>query len=384
MTEKEYRKLISDCEITIEQKNSLDFKYSQYNELLQKMKTPFIVKECYKYGIYASQMAINTTNYFDLKLTIDLDSLINEHLKNSLIINEIIVQVLLSIPTKSYELNKNKVRFEHQDGVVVNLELVESIRDFENITRFIEELNSKYSYFKNVYKVLKHLLSELNIEIINDYTLVILLAYALENYYQGNKYENYMYAFNSALDDLISQKKIELNQEYQYCTPKLNSLSKGYIIVDPYNNLNLAANLNDVNISDIRKLKKKIAKMYEVISNDVGSGILTLNINPVVNDDNTLSWSYDVVGRNLKNNGGTYANNDVEYVTATLKGYFRGLKAIISSNIYNKNIEVVTSIPDLLKCVEKDPSEAENNSRRKTITKYIEDNKLLISYQRKI
>ena len=34
--------------------------------------------------------------------------------------------------------------------------------------------------------------------------------------------------------------------------------------------------------------------------------------------------------------------------------------------------------------IEKDPSEAENNSRRKTITKYIEDNKLLISYQRKI
>ena len=43
----------------------------------------------------------------------------------------------------------------------------------------------------------------------------------------------------------------------------------------------------------------------------------------------------------------------------------------VKRNMPDSNITVITKHKDILKCIEKDSSEAENNSRRKTITKYI-------------
>ena len=249
--------------------------------------------------------------------------------------------------------------------------------------KFYEEINQKYTLFKNSYKILRHLLLESNVEFVDDYALSIIFIYGLEKYFSSNKYDNYMVAFVNALDDLINTKKIELQENYINVIPKLSLSSKGYTITDPFDESNnLALNINEANIGELRKFKKKIAKMYEQVTPDTGSSsVLTLNINPLNNSDGTISWRYDVCGRNIQNSGGVFPNTESDSKNASLKAYFRGLKAIVTSNIYNKNITVITKHKDILKCIEKDSSEAENNSRRKTITKYIEDNKLLISYQ---
>lgn len=384
MTEKEYKKLISEIDITTERRNLLNEEYDLFCNILNGLDYPFALQEAKKDGLLQSQMAISSTNYFNILLNLSIENSLNSNFDNILKVNEVLKVILLNMNIKCYEINNNHIKIK-KDNLYVNLDILNENEYSKEIKKqkFIEEINSKYTLFKNAYKLIRHLLYELNIEIIDDYTLFVILVYSLEKHYSDNKYDNYMVAFASGLDDFINSKKIFLQGEYSNVTIGTCELTKGYIISDPFDsNINLASNINDANIGEVRKLKKRISKLYEDVAVDNGSSsILTLNINPVHNNNGTISWSYVVVGRNLSNVGGEYVDSLVEDKSASLKAFFRGLKAIVSSNIYNKNITVVTKHKDILKCIEKEPTEAENNSRRKTITKYITDNKLIVSYQ---
>lgn len=383
MTEKEYKKMISEIDLDCNGRDKLNQTYETYLNLLEGLTSPFEVKNIRKGGIFQSQMAINKTNYFNILLDVSLENPHNPNYHFELIKNEILKLILLNSEIKSYEVSENILKIKNDD-VVVNLELMDSSMYEIAIKKykFIEEVSTKYTLFKNVFKIIRNIIDELNIEIISDDMLIVIMTYSLDKYYQNNKYDNYIMNIANGLEDFINSKKVEIQSEYSNITIENSSLTKGYIIVDPFAvDNNLAKHINEANIAEIRKLKKRLTKLYEEPVQDYGSGsILKLNINPQKNADGTLSWNYDVVGRNLSNSGGTYNDNLVEDKSASLKALFKGLKAIASSNIYNKNITVITKHKDLLKCIEKDPSESENNSRRKTITKYINDNKLIISF----
>lgn len=384
MTEKEYKKMISEIDLDVVNKDKLNNIYEKYLNLFEGLTSPFEIKNIKKGGIFQSQMAINKTNYFNILLDVTLENPFNLNYHFKLIKNEILKLILLNTEISSYEVSENILKIKNSD-VVVNLELMDSSKYEIALKKykFIEEVSIKYTLFKNVFKIIRNIIDELNIEVINDYMLIIIMTYSLDKYYQTNKYDNYIMNIANGLEDFINSKKIEIQSEYNSVSLEHSMLTKGYVVIDPFAlDNNLAKHINEANVSEFRKLKKRLAKLYEEPVQDYGSGsILKLNINPQKNPDGTLSWNYDVVGRNLSNSGGEYKDNIIEDKSASLKALFKGLKAITTSNIYNKNITVITKHKDLLKCIEKDQSESENNSRRKTITKYINDNKLIISFQ---
>ena len=263
MTEKEYKKLISEIDITTERRNLLNEEYDLFCNILNGLDYPFVLQEAKKGGLLQSQMAISSTNYFNILLNLNIENSLNSNFDNILKVNEVLKVVLLNMNIKGYEINNNHIKIK-KDNLYVNLDILNENEYTKEIKKqkFIEEINSKYTLFKNAYKLIRHLLYELNIEIIDDYTLLVILVYSLEKHYSDNKYDNYMVAFASGLDDFINSKKIFLQGEYSNVTIGTCELTKGYIISDPFDsNINLASNINDATIGEVRKLKKRKSKL---------------------------------------------------------------------------------------------------------------------------
>lgn len=387
MTEKEYRNLISTNEIAIINKDQINELYQVLVTSIEKETNDiFTIEAIKRLDDLSLGIAIKNTDVIDIAFVVNVKKELYEGLLSSVIYNFIENSIILNIKVvKSIErdyLNKLLiVKLNSQQKIIIRICNHDQFAKLELRTKWLDELNEKYTYFKNSIKMIKCLLKEQNIEIINNYLLIVLFACGLEKYHMQNKYDDYITAFGKIIDDFISQKKIEIDNEYNVVKPSLSCNFKGYTVVDPFNTeVNLAANINDANISEFRKLKKRLNKFREVTLTDQGSATLTLDVTPVTTAEN-YQWHYELVGRNLSSQGGEYQLNEIEYKTAVLKGLFRGLKVIMNSGINNKNILVISPVEGLLKCEERALEEQENNSRRKTITKYIEENKLLIKWK---
>ena len=99
---------------------------------------------------------------------------------------------------------------------------------------------------------------------------------------------------------------------------------------------------------------------------------VTIDVNPIFDKVNkTFSWSYEIVGTDVRNSGGIYLNNETEYQTAVLKGIFKGLKVIVDNNLTKKKIILKCNYDGILS--DKMKSTDENKSRMKTINALIEN-----------
>ena len=382
MTEKEFRNLLSEIEFT--SKDIYNNIFTTLSDKLTLSNSKFETQVINKVGLYSKQLLIKQSNILEINIVIKCLKEIDETLKNKVIINELENILILEIDAYdvSYDSKAKCINCKIGDtSVKIYIQtIIESEIEVKK-NKLCEAINTKYTYFKNTYKLLKYFMYDTKIDCISDEALFVLLTYSSEKYFLSNKYDSYIFNFIRCLDDFINQKQIEIESDYSILDISLNDNLKTYQVFSPfYKNTNLTENINDVNISEVRKFKKRLQKLFEVENTEVRSSIIKLNIEPKEVGNNQIAWRYDVVGRNLTNSGGEFENTELEYLNASLKGYFRGLKAICNSTINNKNITVVTKYKDILKC-NTDSNYSEINSRRKTITKYIEENKLLITYQ---
>lgn len=383
MTEKEYRNLINEIEIKDDQRQVLNKILSLLADKINGYQNDYLnIFNFRKYGSIQTNTAISPLKNINIAIESNVDLQLNDQLKTNILFNNVENEIAyLGLNVSSFE------RDYEQKTISIKIDEIEFKIKITNedfiADKYLEELNNRHTYFKNVLKIIKHYVNEQKLNI-PSYLVMILLAYGAENYLAGRKYEDYFVAFDKALDDFIAKKKIELLKTYNFEFVLNINEYKGFVIVDPFSGDNVASKVNDVNVQDYRKLKKSLTKLFEVIQIDTrGNAIVTLDVTPILNPStNKYAWSYQLVGRGLSSSGGEYENNQFEFKTAVLKGLFRGLKTTIEQ-IKNKNITIICPVGKVLECVAGKAEEAENNSRRKTITKLIEENKLLIKWETK-
>ena len=178
-----------------------------------------------------------------------------------------------------------------------------------------------------------------------------------------NKYYRYLGVLVKGLEDFTQSKKYEL--------------------LDIVTGQNLSETVSELKMNEYRKLRKVLQKVTAMDEQKIQFDSqleVVIDVNPIINNDSTFGWHYDIVGRGNSNSGGNYPNNESDYQTAVLKGIFKGLKVIIDNNLVKKRIVLLCDYDDILS--EKMLSNDENKSRMKTIKSLIEKHNLKIVTRR--
>lgn len=395
MTEKDFRKLVTDLEILNSEKQELNLKLERLQEKLYKWEDEkFKIIDIKKSGSWAKGTLLNDVDKIDVMVCVEVKKVNNFILDNHYILNAIENIIISEYPNIhklsniKRNINLNNIAFI-ENNFTINLQVrylsdLFKTLDEEKRINFVEIANKDYTYFRNTIKIIKYYRDEQKINI-SGYILEIMLYYSLNEYFKDNRYEDYLNGFIKTIDEFIKGNKIEVSKDvYQKLEVDANNLVKGpYMVLDVVNpNINLTDNLNDLTIGEYRKLKKVLSKLIDTKNNLLNNSNATvvLNINPQpIKDSNEFSWSYKIEGSNYSNTGGAYQNNEDQLLSAMYKGLYKGLRAIVDNNLNRKNIEVICKKQNILKLTTN--VSQENLSRIKNIETYIENNGLVIKYK---
>lgn len=393
MTEKEFRRLVTDLEIQSEERQKLNDYVELVNNIL--IKTGFNhcqLLELKKSGSWAKGTMLNDTDEIDLMAVIKLSGLRPFVLENEAVLNAITNAFIYNLNSiqKLSDITRNQTRnciTVKMNNFKVNLyiryqEGEYSLKNDELQIQFTEIANRDYTYFRNALKIIKYYKVSQNINI-SGYILEILLYYSLNEYFKDNRYEDYLSGFVKAIDDFLKGKRIEVSKDI-YEKLNINSdvkIKKNYMILDVANpNNNLTDNMSEVTLGEYRKLKKALSKLIDTKAVlTTSNAIVKLNINPIpIKDSDEYAWSYKIENSDFNSNGGSYQNNPEQLLTAMYKGLYKGLRAIVDNNLNRKNIEVICNRSNILKITE-NVSE-ENKSRIKNIETYIDNNGIVLKF----
>lgn len=398
MTEKEFRKLVSEQEVTKIQKEKIQEKFDYIKNILDKHQDYYKLVDYFKAGSFAKGTMLNTNNSYDMVVVVEPIIKKVFTLTNKVITNAIINAIICEIPeiTKSsdikYDELKNVITFklgEDTINIIVYYNDVNGIEDLPTIylsenekkrIQFVELANRDYTYFRNAVQIIKYYRDEQKVNQISGYIIEVLLYYSLREYCFDTRYEDYLNAFLKGLDDFIGGKKIEVyDKMYQELNvTKQEIVKKGFMVMDvATGTINLSEDVNEIKIGDYRKLKKAISKLVDTKSvKDLGIGPVKLNVTPVKNSDGTYSWNYKIEDTTINGGGGNYTNSDEDTYTAIYKAMLKGLKAIIDNNLNRKQVEIISPKADVLTS-DKGLSN-ENNARRKNVLTFIDNNQIKI------
>lgn len=398
MTEKEFRKLVSEQEVTKIQKEQIQEKFEYIKNILDKHQDYYKLVDYFKAGSFAKGTMLNTNNSYDMVVVVEPIIKKVFTLTNKVITNAIINAIICEIPeiTKSsdikYDELKNVITFklgEDTINIIVYYNDVNGIEDLPTIylsenekkrIQFVELANRDYTYFRNAVQIIKYYRDEQKVNQISGYIIEVLLYYSLREYCFDTRYEDYLNAFLKGLDDFIGGKKIEVyDKMYQELNvTKQEIVKKGFMVMDvATGTINLSEDVNEIKIGDYRKLKKAISKLVDTKSvKDLGIGPVKLNVTPVKNSDGTYSWNYKIEDTTINGGGGNYTNSDEDTYTAIYKAMLKGLKAIIDNNLNRKQVEIISPKADVLTS-DKGLSN-ENNARRKNVLTFIDNNQIKI------
>lgn len=398
MTEKEFRKLVSEQEVTKIQKEKIQEKFDYIKNILDKHQDYYKLVDYFKAGSFAKGTMLNTNNSYDMVVVVEPIIKKVFTLTNKVITNAIINAIICEIPeiTKSsdikYDELKNVITFklgEDTINIIVYYNDVNGIEDLPTIylsenekkrIQFVEFANRDYTYFRNAVQIIKYYRDEQKVNQISGYIIEVLLYYSLREYCFDTRYEDYLNAFLKGLDDFIGGKKIEVyDKMYQELNvTKQEIVKKGFMVMDvATGTINLSEDVNEIKIGDYRKLKKAISKLVDTKSvKDLGTGPVKLNVTPVKNSDGTYSWNYKIEDTTINGGGGNYTNSDEDTYTAIYKAMLKGLKAIIDNNLNRKQVEIISPKADVLTS-DKGLSN-ENNARRKNVLAFIDNNQIKI------
>lgn len=394
MTEKEFRKLVTDLEVPRTFKESVIKEINNIFENLNNNLQHVELVKLVKIGSFAKSTMLNNEKNIDVLAVFKYNLTKSFKLINQLVINKIINEVafLYDSIVKTSDINVNQtlnfisfnindliyniyIRYENNlpDIEFINSDLIEK----HNL--FVELANKDYTYFKNTSMIIKYFRNEQKINI-SGHIIEVLLYYSLNEYFKDNRYETYLNAFIKGIDDFLKQKEIKISSDIlEKLNIEINSINsfKGYSILDPTNiSENLVAGISEIKLGEYRRLKKALSKLVDVDNVDLSKEQVTLNINPK-EQDNQYIWSYEIMNSRYHTEGGSFEKNEINYIAASLKALSKGLKAIVDSNLCKKQVKIVSKYNDILSRT--DLLSAENNSRRKTIIAYIEVNNITIA-----
>lgn len=393
MTEKEFRRLVTDVEILADERDALNEKLLQIRTIIEKNVTAHThIQEIKKAGSWAKGTLLNDAEELDIMVIVEPTGETPFALENEAICNEIVnafiyakeVQKLSDI-TRNVSRNSITIRWRNY---IIHLLIRYTQEAYLAATdelqiQFTELANRDYTYFRNAVKIIQYYKEEQHIHI-SGYIIEIILYYALNTYFKDNRYEDYLHAFIKALDELMKGKKIEVSKDiYQKLgVDPNNQVKKNYMVLDVANpNNNLVEYVNEISIGEYRKLKRVLSKLVDTkVDLSMGTNAtVVLSIQPIaIKDSDTFAWKYSIENSDYSNSGGSYANTPQELLTAMYKALYKGLRAIVDHQLNRKNIEVRCSKHNILKLTE---LSEENRSRIKTIETYIENNGLVVTFQ---
>ena len=393
MTEKDFRRLVTDLEITKEEKEKLQTILSNLESTISNnLSKHFELINVLKGGAWAKGTMAADTDEIDILVVIKSNLSKEFNLVNNACLNEIeniiIYEYEEIIKASDIEINTNRNIIKIKlSNIIVNL----MIRYDEELTNkfsvkkdllqieFTELANRDYTYFRNAMIIIKYYRDENHINI-SGYNLEILLYYSLNEYFNTNRYESYLYGFIRAIDDFTNYKKIEVSKDiYQ----KLNinyqeqTYKKGFVLVDLVDQANITSDLTEVTVNEYRKLKKVLAKFVDTMNPISSTAQVIIDINPILNSDSTYSWSYKIQNTNIYNNGGSYQKNTEQYFTAILKGLSKALRAVVDNNLNRKGIKLICNETNIFKKASNFGEE--NRSRIRTIQAFMDVNNITIT-----
>jgi len=397
MTEKEFRKLVSDVEVSRIEKDAIQSVINRVSTNLEKEHKYFEIVLVSKGGSLCKSTMLNTSKEFDIVMSVRPKIKKTFGLVSKVILNEVasILIDTFSEITKASDItvfdDRSRVSFRLNDDVfniyVYYDELTLDMPSYliyeveQKRERFVELANKEYSYFKNTIQIIKYYRDEQHLQGISGLIIEVLLYYSLKEYSFDIRYEDYINAFLKGLDDFINGKKIEItDQMYEALNvEKKEALKKSFTIIDAGSGLiNLAEEINEIKIGEFRKLRKALGKLVDTKSlKDLSSGVVKLNVNPIINSDGTISWSYKIEDSNFSGSGGNLPNNKESEYTCIYKALLKGLKAVIDNNLNRKQVEIICSNASI---IDSDQAmSAENAARRKNVKAYIDNNQIKIT-----
>lgn len=396
MTEKEFRKLVSDVEVSRQQKEEI-------LNIMKKIETIFgsyqnnhyDIIEIYRGGALAKGTMLNTSKDIDMVMIIKPKVNKTYGLIGKVIMNEIFNALVVNVDEISkvsdISCNDNIISFKVNDYTIKLIilydnscieEIPEQFYNKIELSRmqFVELANRDYTYFRNTVQIIKYYRDEQKLSNISGMIIEVLLYYSLREYCFDTRYEDYLNAFLRGLDDFIMGRKIEVpTKMYQELgvTPQ-NEIKKGYTVIDVGTGIiNLTSDVNEIKLGDYRKLKKAISKLVDTKGGkDFGTGEVKLNVTPQKNSDGTYSWCFKIENTNISGCGGTYTSSNEDTYTAIFKALLKGLKAIIDNNLNRKEVKIICPKADIL--TNENGLSNENNARRKNALIFMDNNQIKI------
>lgn len=275
MTEKEYRKLISELEVSKEEKSKLEEKAMGIVDFLKTHIRLIEISSGQRAKDFAKGILI--PNECRIPWLVECKKMFskNELFDNQIVLNEFYQAFALfddNIIKKSdiyIDENSNTICFKKDDYdieltiVYKNTELFSYDNEMIRMS-LVENANREYTAYRNTLQIIKWLMKKESIKI-NSLELEILLYYGLNEYFlQDNRYENYLNVFVRGIDDLFNKKIICLSSDFlnKLGLPMAKSCKDEYRLMDPvYPYDNLCSHISEVQKNEYKKLKKAISKL---------------------------------------------------------------------------------------------------------------------------
>ena len=386
MTEKEFKTVINDLELTIDARSKIKNDVINFLEKIKEsISNDFEVVNSDIIGSMATNLLTKDDNQIDLVIYINNET---NTIRRRIILNalENAVYFLNASAIGSIERDQNQktIMFNNKTGYNYKIWLVENEKEYSYLKKWsllVDNINQKYTIFKNTIKLIKHYIKEEELKGIDENIVTVILAYALDRYQTGNKYYQYLDSFVKGLDDFANKKRIVLLDEYLVLNKQELKAPEGvrYEVLNPLDNsINIALDITELKVQDYRKLRKKLVKEIETEKEEDyvfdNSTEVAIDVEPILNAEEKYMWHYEVIGKGLSNDGGLYDNTYENYLTALLKGTFKGLKTIVDKGLIKKKIYISSKYGNIF--VQDVLINDENKSRMKTIKSLIEQNKL--------
>lgn len=280
MTEKDFRKLVTDLEFTKEDKEEVALFINNLETSLKENIKDLKIKKINKAGNLAA-----TTIYHGSK-TLELMVVFEKPLINSFpLMNQAAINAVWNFLVFNYNLDKvNLISINHQTNSInytynnynINLSIRFSeelnyqtsffIKEDELRNAFVNLAGSEFNLFKNTVQILTYYRDLNNLDQISDYVIELLLYYGLSENFTKHTYEAYLKEFVHAVDDFTKGIKIDQDDEtYRNLkVERVNLPKQPYMIIDianPY--INLTNKIGEAYLSELKKLKKIILKTLE-------------------------------------------------------------------------------------------------------------------------
>lgn len=278
MTEKEFRQLVTDLEITQEDKNNINSNIDNIKSLIQPSFNFYKINDILLSIEHKNGFAIHGEKFFEFDMYIEI---IDKPflLAKQVITNDLFNQFVVKFDIQKLNLIKvlsNSIIYTIDNATFkINLCFVnDPTINFDEYNalkqKFMYMAFTDFKLTKNTVQIIKKCKYDLGLTQISDYQILLLLYYGLSENFVTHTYEAYLKEFNHAVDDLLKGTKIDQDDNtYKLLNQKRQAVNRSsYMIVDIAKpEINLVSGADDITIQDFRKLKKAIQKLIDLKTN---------------------------------------------------------------------------------------------------------------------